>query len=141
METLHTILLGPYKYLLKKVMPTLNARQKKEVLARKAAFNYSGFDGKVLGNVVHHHQSFVGRDYKAWAQMACFIIGSYIDASQKRVWLALSKVCIDYAIHDPKSFILPGFLCDNHDMMQVVLHYLTCYTFLGVSDSLLFAIQ
>ena len=126
METLHTILLGPYKYLLKKVMPTLNARQKKEVLARMAAFNYSGFDGKVLGNVVHHHQSFVGRDYKAWAQMALFIIGSYIDASQKRVWLALSKVCID---------------CDDHDMMQVVLHYLTCYTFLGVSDSLLFAIQ
>ena len=54
MEILHTILLGPYMYLLKKVMPTLNARQK-EVLARKTAFNYSGFDGKVLGNVVHHH--------------------------------------------------------------------------------------
>ena len=141
METLHTILLGPYKYLLKKVMPTLNARQRKEVLARMAAFNYSGFDVKVLGNVVHHHQSFVGRDYKAWAQMALFIIGGYIDASQKQVWLALSKVCIDCAIHDPLSVILPGFLCDNHDMMQVVLHYLTCYTFLGVSDSLLFAIQ
>ena len=89
MEILHTILLGPYKYIWKKVMPTLNARQKKEVLARKAAFNYSGFDGKVLRNVVHHHQSFVGRDYKAWAQMARFIIGSYIDASQKRVWLGL----------------------------------------------------
>ena len=73
--------------------------------------------------------------------MACFIIGSYIDASQKRMWLALSKVCIDYAIHDLKSFILPGFLCDNHDMMQVVLHYLTCCTFLGVSDSLLFVVQ
>ena len=99
METLHTILLGPYKYLLKKVMPTLNARQKKEVLARKTAFNYSGFNVKVLGNVVHHHQPFVGRDYKAWVEMARFIIGSYIDASQKQVWLALSKVCIDYAIH------------------------------------------
>ena len=141
METLHTILLGPYKYLLKKVMPTLNARQKKEVLARMAAFNYSGFNKKVLGNVVHHHQSFVGRDYKAWAQMALFIIGSYIDASQKRVWLALSKVCINYAIHDPKCSILSGFFCDNHYMVQVVFNYRKCSTFLGVSDSLLFAIQ
>ena len=123
METLHTILLGPYKYLLKKVMPTLNARQKKEVLARMAAFNYSGFNGKVLGNVVHHHQSFVGRDYKAWAQMALFIIGSYIDASQKRVWLALSKVCINYAIHDTKCSILSGFFCDNHYIVQVVFNY------------------
>ena len=52
METLHTILLGPYKYLLKKVMPTLNARQKKEILARMAAFNYLGFNEEVLGNVV-----------------------------------------------------------------------------------------
>ena len=50
MEILHTILLGPYMYLLKKVMPTLNARQN-EVLARKTAFNYSGFDGKVLNHL------------------------------------------------------------------------------------------
>ena len=67
----------------------VNARQKKEVLA----FNYSGFDGKVLGNVVYHHQSYVGWEYMAWAQMALFIIGSYIDASEERVWLSLSKVC------------------------------------------------
>lgn len=91
-ETLHTILLGPYKYLLKVAMSSLNARQKKEVLARMAAFNYSGFDGKVLGNIVFHNQSFVGRDYKAWAQMAPHIIGSYLSDSQKRVWLGLSKV-------------------------------------------------
>ena len=139
METLHTILLGPYKYLLKKVMPTLNARQKKEVLARMAAFNYSGFNGKVLGNVVHHHQSFVGRDYKAWAQMALFIIGSYIDASQKRVWLALSKVCINYAIHVP--FFLGSFVTIITWCRYIVFNYRKCSTFLGVSDSLLFAIQ
>ena len=75
-------------------MSTMNARQKMEVLARMAAFNYSGFDGKVLGNVLYHHKSFVGRDYKAWAQMAIFIIANYSDDSQKRVWLGLSKVCI-----------------------------------------------
>lgn len=92
METLHTILLGPYKYLLKTLVPKLSAAQKREVLARMAAFSYSGFEGKVLGNVIHHHKSFVGRDYKAWAQMALFIIGSYLSDGEKKIWLSLSKV-------------------------------------------------
>ena len=78
-ETLHTILLGPYKYL---CMNTLSGQQKEEVLARMAAFDYWGFDGKVLGNVVYHHMSFVGRDYKAWAQLALFIIGPYLSDAQ-----------------------------------------------------------
>ena len=107
---------------------------------RRRFWHVLRFNGKVLGNV-HHRQSFVGRDYKAWAQMALFIIGSYIDASQKRVWLALSKVCINYAIHDTKCSILSGFFCDNHYIVQVVFNYHKCSTFLGVSDSLLFAIQ
>ena len=72
-ETLHTILLGPYKYLLKVFVPRLTAQQ---LLARMRAFNYSGFDGKVLGNMVYHHQSFVGRDYEAFAQMAPLILSS-----------------------------------------------------------------
>ena len=92
METLHTILLGPFKYLLKEAMASLDATQKREVLARMTAFDYSGFDGKVLGNVVYHHKSFVGRDYKAWAQMSLFIIGSYLSDAHKAVWLGLSKV-------------------------------------------------
>ena len=94
METLHTILLGPYKYLLKVTIPTLTNRQKQEVLARVRAFNYSGFDVRMFGNVVLHHKSFVGRDYKAWAQMALFIIGPYLSTSQERVLLSLSKVSL-----------------------------------------------
>ena len=91
-ETLHTILLGPYKYLLKVFVPRLTAQQKEELLARMRAFNYSGFDGKVLGNVVYHHQSFVGRDYKAFAQMAPFVITSYLSDAKRKVLLALSKL-------------------------------------------------
>lgn len=92
METLHTILLGPLKYLLKEVIGTLTPVQKKEVLAKMSAFHYSGFDGKVLGNIIYHHRSFVGRDYKAWAQMSLFIIGNYLSDNDKEVWLALMKV-------------------------------------------------
>ena len=50
-------------------MSKLTVQQKQEVYARMNTFNYSGFNGKVLGNVIHHHKPFVGRDYKALAQM------------------------------------------------------------------------
>ena len=91
-ETLHTILLGPYKYLLKTTIPKLSVRQKDEVLARIRAFNFSGFRVRLIGNVVRYHKSFVGRDYKAWAQMAPFIICPYLSEGDKSIWLALSKV-------------------------------------------------
>ena len=92
MESLHSILLGPYKYLLKTTIPKLSAQQKEEVLARVRDFNYSGFDCKLLGNVIRYHQSFVGRDYKAWAQMALSVILPYLQHGDKVVWMALSKV-------------------------------------------------
>ena len=91
-ESLHTILLGPFKYLLKSTIPTLSVRQKEEVLARVRAFNYSGFKVKLIGNVIRYHQSFVGRDYKAWAQMALFIIYPYLSNGDRIVWLTLAKV-------------------------------------------------
>ena len=85
----HTILLGPYKYLLKYTLPKLS---KQEILARIRAFNYSGFRERRNGNVIRHHQSFVGRDYKAWAQMAPYIIFPYLSPGDIAVWLALAKV-------------------------------------------------
>lgn len=91
-ETLHSILLGPYKYLLKATLPTLSTKEKQEIMARIKAFSYSGFRVKLAGNLVRYYQSFVGRDFKAWAQMAPFIIGPYLREGQKEVWLALSKV-------------------------------------------------
>ena len=92
MESLHTILLGPYKYLLKTTIPTLSTQEKEEVLARVQAFNYSGFDCRLIGNVIQYHKSFVGRDYKAWAQMALSVIYPYLSDNDKTVWMALSKV-------------------------------------------------
>ena len=41
-EVLHTLLLGPYKYLLKEFVPKLTERMKEEVLARVNAFPHSG---------------------------------------------------------------------------------------------------
>ena len=94
-EVLHTLLLGPYKYLFKTTIPKLSAKQKKEVLARVRSFNFSGFCVRLVGNVIRHHKSFVGRDYKAWAQMALFIITPYLSDRDNAVWMALSKVSCD----------------------------------------------
>ena len=41
-EVLHTILLGPYKYLLCSLMGHLISAEKEELLARLKTFDYSG---------------------------------------------------------------------------------------------------
>lgn len=104
-EVLHTILLGPCKYFLKSVMSQLSSEQKQQVLARVSAFSMSGFTVKMHGNVCRHYQSFVGRDYKAWSQMAIFVLQPYLSPGQCAVMLSLSKVfCLAYCCHfDPKQ--------------------------------------
>ena len=54
-------------------MGQFSCAQKEEVLARMHAFNYSGMKGRAHGNITRYVGSFVGRDFKAWAQMALFI--------------------------------------------------------------------
>ena len=41
LEVLHTILLGPYKYLLRQLMSTLNAKDKSQLRAMILTFPYS----------------------------------------------------------------------------------------------------
>ena len=47
METLHTILLGPYKYLLRSMMERLTKVQKEEIEARVLSLDFSGFETKL----------------------------------------------------------------------------------------------
>ena len=95
-EALHTMVLGAIKYLLEELMLKMNARQKKEIVARLKAFNTSGMRVKLYGNVCQYYQSsFLRRDFKAWAQMAIFIIIPYLDERQKAVLLCLSKVLMN----------------------------------------------
>ena len=52
METLHTILLGPYKYLLRTLMGHLTSAQKDDLHARLATFDFSGLDYKMSYNLL-----------------------------------------------------------------------------------------
>ena len=51
MEVLHTVLLGACKYMIKSFMKNCSTEEKKEILARMAAFPYSGFSVKVHINL------------------------------------------------------------------------------------------
>lgn len=100
-ETLHTILLGCCKYMLRSFMDKCGAAEKKEILARISSFSYSGFTCRITGNICYHYRSFVGRDFKAWIQMALFIIPSYLSANETKCWYLLSKVtqCITCCLY------------------------------------------
>ena len=64
MEVLHTILLGPVKYLVKKTMKNLPAAEKKNVKARIEAFDFSAFSRRLPSSFVKNYASCVGRDFK-----------------------------------------------------------------------------
>ena len=48
-------------------------------------------------NLTRHFRSFVGRDFKALAQVSLFLLGPYMTPEEKNVWLALSKVGYRFA--------------------------------------------
>ena len=74
METLHTVLLGPYKYLLQSLMGRLSTKQKNEIQARVTNFGFCGIDYKLTYNLCRHFRSFIGRDFKALAQVALYLL-------------------------------------------------------------------
>ena len=96
METLHTILLGPYEYLLRSLMGRLTSAQKIDLQARLLTFDYSGLDYRLSYNLIRHFRSFVGRDFKTLAQISLFLLGIYMTPQEKTVWLALSKASYSY---------------------------------------------
>ena len=98
-EVLHTILLGVCEYImLKSFMKSRSSVEKQEILARIASLPSSGLSCRITGNIAYHYKSFVGRDYKAWMQIAIFIVHPYLTESETRCWLLLSKVYI-HVVH------------------------------------------
>ena len=51
---------------------------------------------KVSTDISKYYRSFVGRDFKAFVQIALFVLSPSLTASVTKVWLALSKV--SYAV-------------------------------------------
>ena len=121
-EALHTLPLGPAKHLLREQMPLLSKGQKAEILARLKAFHTSGFSVKLYGNVCYYYQSFCGRDFKAWVQMALFIIGPYLDDGELAVWKSFCKV-IRYFIHEVLFMYVHSTRCSRLRTQSLFLHH------------------
>ena len=92
MEALHTLVLGPYKYMLRSRMARFSPQQRKEVLARIASFPFSGFALRLSRDISKYYKSFVGCDFKTLAQLALFVFPPLVSPGETEVWLALSKV-------------------------------------------------
>ena len=66
------------------------------------------------GNVFWHHQSFVVRDYKAWCQMAVFILHPYLTVQELDVLLKMTKV---YTSVENHFNFFPSFL---HCLLRIL---------------------
>ena len=93
-DCLHTILLGAYKYLFADLMNRVSPNDKREISARITCFPKSGLSTFLSGGITRYHGSCVGRDFKALAQMAPFVLWHYLEDREKTLWLHLSKVTV-----------------------------------------------
>ena len=73
-------------------MDRLTPTQKDEVCASIDHFPRSGLTIHITGSMTRYHQSCVGRDFKALAQIAPFILWWYLSIAEREIWLYLSKV-------------------------------------------------
>ena len=99
-EMLHTILLGLCKYMLKSFM---GSREKQEILARIASLSSSGLLCRITGNIAYHYQSFVGRDYKFWMQIAVFIVHPYLSENRFESFNSMTRAYNIYSNHRSPS--------------------------------------
>ncbi|CAB4010556.1 Hypothetical predicted protein [Paramuricea clavata] len=90
-EILHTILLGPVKYLVKKTFNNLSPADKKKVKSKIEAFDFSAFSRRLPSSFVKNHGSCVGRDFKLWAQISVFVLEGLISDEELQVWIYLSE--------------------------------------------------
>ena len=91
-ESLHTILLGPYKYLIRSLMAALKEEDKMEILSKIAVFPWSGIKSRLKPNICMHSGSLVGRDFKVIAQISLYLFRPYLSSDEAQAWIYLSKV-------------------------------------------------
>ena len=85
-------------------MAGLTTAQKDEIQARLASFDFSGLEYKLSYNLSRHFKSFVGRYFKALAQIALYLLTPYMSSDEKNVWLSLSNVSC--YLHKHKMFLV-----------------------------------
>ncbi|KAL7746083.1 hypothetical protein RI367_008606 [Sorochytrium milnesiophthora] len=69
-EVLHTVLLGPVKYVLQTLVKSITIEQKSTLRRRFNVLNADGFLRNISGRALVYHGFLVGRDFKDFVQVA-----------------------------------------------------------------------
>lgn len=96
-EILHVVLLGYLKYFWNDVMKNQlkkNSKKKEILAARLSSFDVSGLGLSPLPGhtLVKYAGSLVGRDYRAIAQVAPFVLYGLVTPECYETWVCLSKL-------------------------------------------------
>ncbi|XP_070551737.1 uncharacterized protein [Ptychodera flava] len=98
-ERLHNIELGIIKIFTHLTFQVIPASDKAEMERKLKVFDWSAFKRTLSPNFIEKHQSFVGRDYKLWAQVATFVLAGNVSAKYLELWHLISEVFI--LVHRP----------------------------------------
>ncbi|KAJ4467657.1 hypothetical protein C8J55DRAFT_394516, partial [Lentinula edodes] len=123
-EVLHVILLGAVKYFWRDTVNRTNNKTDRPILiARLSSFNTWGLGIPPLnGNtLVNYAGSLTGRDFRAIAQAAPFILEGLISDHQLEVWKALSALVT--LVWQPKIHDIDQYLVK---LEQTIDHFLDC---------------
>ena len=85
-------------------MGGLTTAQNDEIQSRLASFDFSGLEYKLSYNLCRHFKSFVGRDFKALAEIALYLLTPYMSSGEKNVWLSLSNMSCN--LHKHKMLLI-----------------------------------
>ena len=70
--------------MLRSLTGRLTHSQKNDLEARLLTFDISGLEFNLSYNIVRHFRSFVGRDFKALAQISLFLLGLFMTQEEKK---------------------------------------------------------
>ncbi|KAL7746145.1 hypothetical protein RI367_008537 [Sorochytrium milnesiophthora] len=94
-EVLHTVLLGPVKYVLQTLVKSITIEQKSTLRRRFNVLNADGFLRNISGRaLVHHVGSLVGRDHKDFVHVAPFAFLGLITCEDQDMLEALSWLVV-----------------------------------------------
>ena len=109
--------------MLREFMQQRTPQQKKEIMARIRAFPICSMTCRVSSNI-SYFKSFIGRDFKAFMQMALFVLKPYFtEPAEEHCWFLLSKVsfCCDVIVIIVMFIdISSGILCLFPSMMKLI---------------------
>ncbi|XP_070549617.1 uncharacterized protein [Ptychodera flava] len=93
-ERLHNIELGIVKIFTQLTFESMTARDRELLELKLKAFDWTPFKRTLSPSFIDKFQSYVGRDFKLWAQIAIFILAGNISAQHLRLWHLISEVFI-----------------------------------------------